>query len=662
MSAPHAAFRRRPNNFGEAPITPRLRTCYAHLRARGGIWLGVLTLGLIRPTCRFGFLAGDRELLSKRSPVPFGLWREGAAETFLGPAAWDGVVGPVGMMSHMLDIQLFRPQPFLHHLTSVWWHVFNIALFFGLARRLSKSAWAAGLAASIFALHPMQLSAVLWISERRILLATFFALCAAHLWLRLLSSGERRYYAGALVAVCLASLTYPPTGILIAAVVVGLRMNGGFAPVQQMRRKLAAHLPFLVAAGAIGAWSFLGANSAPASPGEAGALACDMVAAVLTRVAGAFATLPHALGDMVAFRSALPSSITAAVSGVAVGLACASVGLLYFAWRFRRGIGWQVFGGLAWFVGCGLAAIPFQPEDAFVPVHWPCMGNAGLALGTACFLSKTASFLGNRRLVRPALALALPVLVVVNFRAAALWSGDEPLARHALAANESPREVWRVWHSRGVMLSEAGKHDEAKRCYRRALCSEFDSRTLLRLGTGERQLGKDKQAWLIFKEVVALGKLAGAAQAELGLLAQAEGNLPEANREFCAALEASPREIQALIGLAMIRACAPEDGLRDGKQALELARRALRLTHNSQVQAITALGAARAELGQFRVAQAMARKALFWTARLGGTNEAEVCEERLETYLANKPWRMELPQQVAAARSPAGKAQPLRQR
>jgi tetratricopeptide (TPR) repeat protein len=197
--------------------------------------------------------------------------------------------------------------------------------------------------------------------------------------------------------------------------------------------------------------------------------------------------------------------------------------------------------------------------------------------------------------------------------------------------------------------SEAGKRDEALRCYRTALSFRFDARTLMYVAHEQRLTGKTNSAQLTFQSVVAAGGvLAPAARAELGFIAQDRGDIDEAARQYLAALREDPSDIRALVGLAMIRASAPADSLRDGKEALALARRAMRLSHNGQVQAITALAAARAELGQFRPAQAMAKQALLWTARLGGTNETEVCEERLETYIANKPWRMELPHQEVA--------------
>jgi hypothetical protein len=144
----------------------------------GGAWLGLLALAVLYRAGSFGFLALDRELFATQSPVVFGVFRDGLQAAFQFPATWDGCFGPLGMVAHMVDFQLFRSEPAMHHLTSLWLHVFNIVLLFAVAKELGKSVWVAALAAAIFALHPLQVAPVVWISQRRILLATFFVLSA----------------------------------------------------------------------------------------------------------------------------------------------------------------------------------------------------------------------------------------------------------------------------------------------------------------------------------------------------------------------------------------------------------------------------------------------------------------------------------------------------
>jgi hypothetical protein len=76
----------------------------------------------------------------------------------------------------MLDVQLFGLDPGLHHATSVAFHVANALLLLVVLHRLTGAWWRSALVAGFFALHPLRVESVAWISERKDVLSGLFFL------------------------------------------------------------------------------------------------------------------------------------------------------------------------------------------------------------------------------------------------------------------------------------------------------------------------------------------------------------------------------------------------------------------------------------------------------------------------------------------------------
>lgn len=81
---------------------------------------------------------------------------------------------PVTWLSHMLDCQLFRVNPRGHHLANLFFHVLNTLLLFLFWARVTQALWPSALVAALFALHPLHVESVAWVSERKDVLSTFF--------------------------------------------------------------------------------------------------------------------------------------------------------------------------------------------------------------------------------------------------------------------------------------------------------------------------------------------------------------------------------------------------------------------------------------------------------------------------------------------------------
>ena len=81
---------------------------------------------------------------------------------------------PLTWISHMLDCQFFGLNPAQHHFTNLLFHVANALLLFLVLRKMTGALWRSFFVATIFAVHPMHVESVAWVSERKDVLSGFF--------------------------------------------------------------------------------------------------------------------------------------------------------------------------------------------------------------------------------------------------------------------------------------------------------------------------------------------------------------------------------------------------------------------------------------------------------------------------------------------------------
>ena len=81
---------------------------------------------------------------------------------------------PLTWLSHMMDCQLHGLRPGMHHLTNLFFHMANTLLLFVVLRRMTGDLWRSSLVMALFALHPLHVESVAWLSERKDVLSTFF--------------------------------------------------------------------------------------------------------------------------------------------------------------------------------------------------------------------------------------------------------------------------------------------------------------------------------------------------------------------------------------------------------------------------------------------------------------------------------------------------------
>ncbi len=116
----------------------------------------------------------DPDYVSKNVWVQKGLTLESIKWAFTSGHAsnWH----PLTWLSHMLDWELFGDKPRGHHFTNVLLHSLNAGLLFLVLRAMTGFFWRAAFIAALFALHPLRVESVAWISERKDVLSMLFGL------------------------------------------------------------------------------------------------------------------------------------------------------------------------------------------------------------------------------------------------------------------------------------------------------------------------------------------------------------------------------------------------------------------------------------------------------------------------------------------------------
>jgi tetratricopeptide (TPR) repeat protein len=140
-----------------------------------GLLLALVTLLVYLPVAGHGFsIFDDDDYVSQNHIVQNGLTWSGVKWAFTSWYAsnWH----PVTWLSHMLDCELFGLNAGAHHLVNVLFHTANAVLLFLLLLRLTRELWPSAYVAALFAWHPLHVESVAWISERKDVLSTFFAL------------------------------------------------------------------------------------------------------------------------------------------------------------------------------------------------------------------------------------------------------------------------------------------------------------------------------------------------------------------------------------------------------------------------------------------------------------------------------------------------------
>jgi tetratricopeptide (TPR) repeat protein len=130
------------------------------------------------PAMRNGFVnLDDPEYVTRNPHVLAGLTRADIRWA-LGSSYPSSNWHPLTWISHMADVQLYGRNPAGHHFTSVLLHILGVVLLFLLIELATGRALRSAAVAALFAVQPLNVEAVAWVSERKSVLCVLFFLLA----------------------------------------------------------------------------------------------------------------------------------------------------------------------------------------------------------------------------------------------------------------------------------------------------------------------------------------------------------------------------------------------------------------------------------------------------------------------------------------------------
>lgn len=155
---------------------------------------------------------------------------------------------PLTFTSYWIEYRLWRLNAYAYHATNVVLHLVNTLLVWLVISAFGVSWRAAAMTAGVFALHPVQVASVVWISERKNTLSTVFYLLTFFLYLQHRRRARWGLYGASLFAYAAALLSKTQTltlpGSLLLADWVLQRL--GRLPHRSLGRLAAGMIPFLV--------------------------------------------------------------------------------------------------------------------------------------------------------------------------------------------------------------------------------------------------------------------------------------------------------------------------------------------------------------------------------------------------------------------------------
>jgi tetratricopeptide (TPR) repeat protein len=501
--------------------------------------LAVMTLVAYRPALDNGFVWDDDDYVIENPTLRSA---DGLRRIWLDFGATPQYY-PLVHSTFWVEYQLWQLDPAGYHLVNVLLHALVAVFLWRVLSLLAvPGAW---LAAAIFAVHPVHVESVAWITERKNLLSGVFYLASLLAYLRAAgvgcgASGDReskRWYALSLLSFACALLSKTVTGSLPAVILLLLWWKRGRIGWPDVR-PLA---PFFVLSLVFGALTVQ--------------LEAQHVGAVGREWDLSFADRCFVAGRALWFYAAKllwPAQLTfnyprwqvGVGSWPAVLFPAAALAVVAALWAARRRVGRGPLVAVSIFAGTLFPALGFfdvyPMRYSFVADHFQYLASLGLiGLFAAAAASLAGRVFGGRR--APAAvcaALLLLVLGGLTWRQTQAYRDLETLWRDTLAKNP---DSWLAHDNLGVVVQERGELDEAIRHFRRSLEIEpHQHEAYNNLGNAMRTRGELDEAVAQIRRSLEVEPNYVLAHNSLGLALHDRGEYDAAVRSFERALQIRP--------------------------------------------------------------------------------------------------------------------------
>ena len=234
-----------------------------------------------------------------------------------------------------------------------------------------------------------------------------------------------------------------------------------------------------------------------------------------------------------------------------------------------------------------------------------------------------------------------------------MYAGEETLYRTTIARNPNcwlfHNNLGNLLVGQGQSLAAQGQTDKAAARYREAIEHFHDALKAnpeyvlahIDLGNVLARLGRTEEAIAQYNTALKIDPNSADAHFNFAVTLKKQGRIKEAIVEYEKAVKLNPNDLGALSDLAWLRATSPDAALRNGKEAVELAERALHLSNGPEppIVVLNTLAAAYAEAGRFPEAVQTARIVLNLATFQKNAALAESVKARMRLYMARTPYR-----------------------
>jgi tetratricopeptide (TPR) repeat protein len=581
----------------------------------------------------------DEDYVTTNAQVSRGVTLGGIvwAFTHMHSANWH----PLTWISHMVDCQLYGLNAGGHHFTNLFIHAVNAILLFFLLRQMTGALWRSAFVAALFAVHPLRVESVAWVSERKDVLSGLFFLLTLIAYVRYTRAPDRRRYLLVLVLAGCGLMSKP---MLVSLPLVLLLLDHW--PLQRLpslslasaeNRKILARL-------VLEKWPlflFVIASSVLTIIAQRGSMQPIWRISFGARIANAAITYVQYIGQMFWPKDLAvmypwyagrlqPSRI--ALSASILAIICIAVFLL----RRRR----YLMTGWLWFL------IMLVPVIGILHVgnqssadRYTYLPLIGLFVALTWGVAALAVNLPYRRILFSSLALvALAALIFSARIQAAYWRDGETLWSHAVVA--TTQNIIAEGNLGDALYRHKGKPAEAWIHYEKSLrINRHQPEVLSSVGVFYLESGQLEAAQSHFEEALAIEPNFADAHYNLGNLYLQLGEAQQALNHYQRTLEMNPDDIQALNNRAWILATWPNSSIRNGLKAVVLAEHADSLASGRNQVVAATLAAAYAETGRFPEAVRTAERAMRLAASEGKDARAFSIREQLETYKSGNAFR-----------------------
>lgn len=515
------------------------------------LWLllVVMTLAVYHPVREHGFVDFDDDIYVTDNPhVRTGLRMENVVWAFqtTHAANWH----PLTWLSHMMDVELHGLDAGRHHLTSLFFHILNTLLLYGVLRRATGEVLPGAVVAAGFALHPLHIESVAWVAERKDVLSTFFWMAAMWAYVRYVEKPRPANYLAVLGAFALGLMAKP---MVVTLPFVLVLMD--FWPLDRLCTRTAAgnrrscrNFPALLVE-KIPLFLLTGASCAVTywAQSGGGAVRSFDIYSMGTRIGNALCAYLGYMGKAIwpaglAVLYPHPGRIPFWEAAGALLVLC-GITVLAFKTAARRP--YFLFGWL-WFLGTLVPVIGLvQVGSQAMADRYTYIPLVGLLVALVWAVFDLGA--GNR--VRRAVVFALCcfgliALSVVSSRQVRLWADSITLFTHTVRVTSGN---YVILNNLGMALAEAGEGDRAIEQFREALrIKPGYIKSLNNLGLVLANRGRSAEAAGYYREALRIKPDYAQAHNNLGIALKQMGSMEEAISHYRTAIRIDPNYTEAL--------------------------------------------------------------------------------------------------------------------